>query len=160
VVGFEWETGKRADIAYMIDQSHNLKDKIEEMIQTAVTAQELYAKAVLVDQEKLADHQMKGELIDAEECLKAAFASDVRPAIREWRKSKGLADDPLHGPDKRHGVREDLGGTLAVSVTGTLRDRCFLCKKTPHHPQVAVVSLRYSQRGHLAWIRIRERARC
>ena len=79
----------------MIDQSHNLKNKIEEMIQTAVTAQELYAKAVLVDHEKLADHQMKGELIDAEECLKAAFASDVRPAIREWRKSKGLAEDPL-----------------------------------------------------------------
>ena len=85
------ETGKRADIAYMIDQSHNLKDKIEEMIQTAVTAQELYSKAVLVDQEKLNHHQMKGALIDAEECLKSAFATDVRPAIREWRQSKGLA---------------------------------------------------------------------
>ncbi|HTS67402.1 MAG TPA: TIM barrel protein [Terriglobia bacterium] len=92
---FEWETGKRADIAYMIDQSHNLKNKIEEMIQTAVTAQELYAKAVLVDQEKLAHHQTKGELLDAEECLKQAFGSDVRPAIREWRKSKGLAAEPL-----------------------------------------------------------------
>jgi len=34
-------------------------------------------------------------LIDAEECLKAAFGSDVRPAIREWRKSKGLAEEPL-----------------------------------------------------------------
>jgi L-rhamnose isomerase/sugar isomerase len=95
ILCFEWETGKRADIAYMIDQSHNLKNKIEEMIQTAVTAQELYAKAVLVDHEKLADHQMKGELIDAEECLKQAFGSDVRPAIREWRKSKGLAEEPL-----------------------------------------------------------------
>ncbi|MGA3328071.1 MAG: TIM barrel protein [Terriglobia bacterium] len=95
VIGYEMETGKHADIAYMIDQSHNLKNKTEEMIQTAVTAQELYAKAVLVDHEKLADHQMKGELIDAEECLKAAFGSDVRPAIREWRKSKGLADEPL-----------------------------------------------------------------
>jgi L-rhamnose isomerase/sugar isomerase len=95
VIGYEWETGKRADIAYMIDQSHNLKDKIEEMIQTAMTAQELYAKAVLVDQEKLADHQSKGELIDGEECLKQAFGTDVRPAIREWRKSKGLAEDPL-----------------------------------------------------------------
>ena len=95
LIGYEWETGKRADIAYMIDQSHNLKDKIEEMIQTAVTAQELYSKAVLVDHEKLTHYQMKGELIDAEECLKAAFASDVRPAIREWRKSKGLAEDPL-----------------------------------------------------------------
>ena len=44
VIGYERETGKRADIAYMIDQSHNLKDKIEEMIQTAVTAQELYCQ--------------------------------------------------------------------------------------------------------------------
>ena len=42
---FEWETGKRADIAYMIDQSHNLKGKIEAMIQTVVTARELVAKA-------------------------------------------------------------------------------------------------------------------
>ena len=68
----------------MIDQSHNLKGKIEEMIQTAVTAQELYAKATLVDHESLARHQQKCELIDAEECLKAAFSTDVRPVIREW----------------------------------------------------------------------------
>jgi L-rhamnose isomerase/sugar isomerase len=95
VIGFERETGKRADIAYMIDQSHNLKDKTEEMIQTAITAQELYSKAMLVDHEKLTHYQMKGELIDAEECLKSAFSSDVRPAIREWRKGKGLAEEPL-----------------------------------------------------------------
>jgi L-rhamnose isomerase/sugar isomerase len=96
IIGYEFETGKRADIAYMIDQSHNLKNKVEEMIQTAMTAQELYSKAVLVDHEKLTHHQMKGELIDAEECLKSAFATDVRPAIQEWRKGKGLAEDPLH----------------------------------------------------------------
>ena len=95
VVGFERETGKRADIAYMIDQSHNLKNKTEEMLQTAATAQELYAKAVLVDHEKLNDYQMKGDYIYAEECLKQAFATDVRPAIREWRKARGLAEDPL-----------------------------------------------------------------
>ncbi|MBZ5516969.1 MAG: TIM barrel protein, partial [Acidobacteriia bacterium] len=92
---FEWETGARADIAYMIDQSHNLKGKIEEMIQTAVTAQEMYAKAALVDHAALARHQEKCELIDAEECLKQAFATDVRPMLREWRRSKGLAEDPL-----------------------------------------------------------------
>jgi len=95
VIGYERETGRHADIAYMIDQSHNLKDKIEEMIQTAETAQELYSKAVLVDHEKLTHHQLKGEFIDAEECLKAAFSTDVRPAIREWRQGKGLAEDPL-----------------------------------------------------------------
>src|SRR4051794_13836078 len=54
---FEFETGKIADIAYMIDQSHNLKGKIEAMIQTVTTAMELYAKAALVDHEKLAGLQ-------------------------------------------------------------------------------------------------------
>jgi L-rhamnose isomerase/sugar isomerase len=92
---FEWETGARADIAYMVDQSHNLKEKIEEMIQTAIAAQELYAKAALVEHEELARHQAKAELVDAEECLKGAFATDVRPVIREWRRSKGLAEQPL-----------------------------------------------------------------
>ncbi len=95
ILFFEWETGRRADIAYMIDQSHNLKNKIEEMIQTAVTAQELYAKAALVDHKKLVHHQMHAALIDAEECLKTAFATDVRPLLAEWRKSKGLQEDPL-----------------------------------------------------------------
>jgi L-rhamnose isomerase/sugar isomerase len=79
----------------MIDQSHNLKGKIEEMIQTAVTAQELYAKATLVDHKRLAGYQQKCELVDAEECLKEAFATDVRPVIREWRRSQGLPEDPL-----------------------------------------------------------------
>jgi L-rhamnose isomerase / sugar isomerase len=92
---FEWETGNCADIAYMVDQSHNLKPKIEEMIQTATVAQELYAKAALVDHPKLAHFQSNADLIDAEECLKAAFSTDVRPAIRDWRKSKGLPENPL-----------------------------------------------------------------
>ncbi len=49
ILYFEWETGKRPDIAYMIDQSHNLKGKIEAMIQTVVMAQMLFAKAAIVD---------------------------------------------------------------------------------------------------------------
>ena len=52
ILHFEWETGERADIAYMIDQSHNLKGKIEAMIQTVTTAMELYAKAALVDHDE------------------------------------------------------------------------------------------------------------
>lgn len=92
---YAWETGRRPDVAYMIDQSHNLKNKIEEMIQTAVTAQELYAKAALVDHAALARHQQRCELIEAEECLKSAFAADVRPAVRAWRRAKGLPEDPL-----------------------------------------------------------------
>src|SRR5260370_25387949 len=92
---YEWETGSSADIAYMIDQSHNLKGKIEAMIQTVTTAQELHAKAALVDHETLARHQKNCALVDAENCLKDAFSSDVRPAIAEWRRSRGLPEDPL-----------------------------------------------------------------
>jgi L-rhamnose isomerase/sugar isomerase len=92
---FEWETGSRADIAYMIDQSHNLKGKIEAMIQTVLAAQELYAKAAIVDHERLSAYQAKSALVDAENCLKDAFSTDVRPAIREWARARGLPEDPL-----------------------------------------------------------------
>jgi L-rhamnose isomerase/sugar isomerase len=94
ILFFEWESKKHADIAYMIDQSHNLKGKIEAMIQTVMMAQELFAKASLVDYERLVDAQSKADIVRAEECLQDAFASDVRPAIRAWRTSKGLPENP------------------------------------------------------------------
>lgn len=92
---YEWETGRRADIAYMVDQSHNLKGKIEEMIQTVMTAQELYAKAAIIDFPALVKAQSEQRLIDAENVYKDAFSTDVRHAIREWRRARGLAEDPL-----------------------------------------------------------------
>ena len=92
---FEWETQTTADIAYMVDQSHNLKGKIEAMIQTVCAAQEFYARAVLVDHDRLSKLQQDCSLIDAEETLRGAFWQDVRPTIREWRKSRGLPEDPL-----------------------------------------------------------------
>ena len=84
-----------SQIAYMVDQSHNLKPKIEAMIQTAMTAQELYAKACLVDQSKLRDAQARMNVIDAEECLRSAFFSDVRPFLADWRKRRNLDPEPL-----------------------------------------------------------------
>jgi L-rhamnose isomerase/sugar isomerase len=95
ILYYQWETGRRPDIAYMIDQSHNLKPKTEEMIQTAVSAQELFARAALVDHAALARHQAACALVDAEERLKRAFFGDVTPVIREWRRAKGLPEDPL-----------------------------------------------------------------
>ncbi len=95
IMSFEWETGTRADIAYMIDQSHNLKGKIEAMIQTVVHAQELYAKAALVDRRRLASAQAACDIVAAESALHDAFATDVRPAIREWRQARQLPPDPL-----------------------------------------------------------------
>ena len=79
----------------MVDQSHNLKGKIEEMIQTVNMAQELFAKAALVDHRELASAQKVSDLVRAEGLLQDAFANDVRPALKEWRKSKGLPEDPL-----------------------------------------------------------------
>ncbi len=95
IAHYEWETGVAADIAYMVDQSHNLKPKIEAMIQTVVTAQELFAKAAIVDHEKLAKHQADANLIDAETCLKDAFSTDVRPAIEAWRVARNLSANPI-----------------------------------------------------------------
>ncbi|HLL87874.1 MAG TPA: TIM barrel protein, partial [Tepidisphaeraceae bacterium] len=66
-----------SNVAYMIDQSHNLKPKIEAMLQTVMSAQELYAKACLVDRKKLADAQAAMDIVAAESCLKDAFFTDV-----------------------------------------------------------------------------------
>jgi L-rhamnose isomerase / sugar isomerase len=95
IFSYEWETGQKADIAYMIDQSHNLKGKIEETIQTVTMAQVLFAKAALVDHAALASAQKKCDLIHAESLLQDAFNIDVRSAIQDWRESKGLPRDPL-----------------------------------------------------------------
>ena len=92
---YRWETGEAPDVAYMIDQSHNLKPKIEAMVQTVMTAQELYAKAALIDFAALAAAQKEHRLIDAETIYRDAFATDVRPAIEEWRTARGLAAHPL-----------------------------------------------------------------
>jgi L-rhamnose isomerase/sugar isomerase len=91
---FEWETGRFADIAFMIDQSHNLKGKIEAMLQTVTVAQELFSKAALVDHEALATAQARADLVRAESLLQDAFSTDVRPAIREWRVASRLPADP------------------------------------------------------------------
>jgi len=88
-------SGIPATPAFMIDQSHNLKGKLEAMVQTVVTAQELYAKASLVDQERLAELQDACKLVEAEELFRGAFWSDVRPVVAAWRASRGLAQDPL-----------------------------------------------------------------
>jgi L-rhamnose isomerase/sugar isomerase len=95
ILAFQAETATAMDIAFMIDQSHNLKGKIEAMIQTVCTAQELYAKAAAVDHERLQRLQQSCSLVDAEECFRGAFWLDVRPIIAEWRKFKGLPEDPL-----------------------------------------------------------------
>jgi len=87
--------GLELDIAYMIDQSHNLKGKMEAMVQTVVTAQELYLKAALVDRERLSLLQQSCDLVAAEELFRGTFWEDVRPLAAAWREAHGLPADPL-----------------------------------------------------------------
>ena len=87
--------GGRKAPAFMIDQSHNLKGKVEAMVQTVVTAQELYAKAALVDHAALAELQDSCSLVDAEEAFRGVFWQDVRPWLAEWREARGLPAHPL-----------------------------------------------------------------
>lgn len=91
----ERDLGRELPIAWMIDQSHNLKPKTEAMIQTVTVIQELFAKAMLVDHDRLADARERGDIVDAETCLTEAFATDVRDALAEWRTGRGLPADPL-----------------------------------------------------------------
>ena len=113
ILFFEWETGQRADIAYMVDQSHNLKGKIEAMIQTVTTALELFAKAAIVDHARLSVCQRDCALVDAETCLKDAFSTDVRPAIAAWAKSKALPEDPMDA-FRQSGYLEKITGERAA----------------------------------------------
>lgn len=87
--------GLGAGIAFMVDQSHNLKGKIEATVQTVVTAQELWLKAALVDRERLAGYQQSCDLMAAEELYRGMFWEDVRPLTAAWRIARGLPADPL-----------------------------------------------------------------
>jgi len=84
-----------AGVAFMIDQSHNLKGKIEASVQTVVTAQELWLKAALVDREQLAHTQQTCDIVAAEELFRGAFWTDVRSLAAAWREAHGLPADPL-----------------------------------------------------------------
>ncbi|MGA2053124.1 MAG: sugar isomerase, partial [Opitutales bacterium] len=92
---FAADHGKAPKIAYMIDQSHNEKPKIEATIQTVVMAQELFVKAALVDHDALRKFQARHDVVAAELELKKAFFTDVAPALLAWRKRNQLPADPL-----------------------------------------------------------------
>jgi L-rhamnose isomerase/sugar isomerase len=87
--------GLPLDVAFMIDQSHNLKGKMEAMVQTVVAAQELWLKAASVDLAELDHLQNKCDLVGAEELYRRSFWLDVRPLIAEWRAARNLPVDPL-----------------------------------------------------------------
>ena len=94
--------------AYMIDQSHNLKDPIEALLQTVDQLQQAAAKAALVDTEALADYQDAGDVVMAEKTLKDAYETDVRPAVAQARVQAGGAADPV-AAFRASGYRQRVG---------------------------------------------------
>jgi L-rhamnose isomerase / sugar isomerase len=84
-----------ADVALMIDQSHNIEGKIDAMIQSVVNIQTAYAKALLVDGDRLAAAQQAGDVLGAHRVLLEAFEADVRPLLARLRGGLGLDPDPV-----------------------------------------------------------------
>jgi L-rhamnose isomerase/sugar isomerase len=87
--------GRMPDLAYMIDASHNVKDPIEDLIQSTDALQVAIAQALLVDGEALAAAQDDNDPALAAELLQAAYRTDVRPLVAEARRRNGAARAPL-----------------------------------------------------------------
>lgn len=101
--------------AYMIDQSHNIKDPLEALLQTIDQLQLAYTKASLVDHSALHAYQESGDVLMAERTLKEAFECDVRPLVAEARRLGGGALDPIvafrQSRYREHKARERVGAT-------------------------------------------------
>ena len=82
-------------VNFMLDQCHNLEEKIPGEIRSATNVQEATAKALLVDREALKAAQMAGNVLEANDIFVDAFNTDVRPMLAELRESQGLAPDPM-----------------------------------------------------------------
>lgn len=83
------------EVAYMIDQSHNVEPKLEAMLQSVVNIQSAYAKALLVDRKALQERQSDCDVLGAYRVLTDAYESDVRPLLEQVRSELDLAPDPI-----------------------------------------------------------------
>ena len=108
--------GDTGDVAFMIDQSHNIEGKIDAMIQSVINIQTAYAKALLVDEARLAGAQAEGDVLGAHRIVLAAFETDVRPLLARLRRELGVDEDPV-GAFRAGGFAEALAherGTASV----------------------------------------------
>jgi L-rhamnose isomerase/sugar isomerase len=85
------------DVAFMLDQCHNVEKKIPGQIRSVLNVQEMTARALLVDQDALRAAQVSGDVLAANAVLMDAFYTDVRPALADWRERRGLPADPMAG---------------------------------------------------------------
>lgn len=83
------------NISWMIDASHNVKDPLEDLLQSVEAIKKSYAQALLIDREKLSEARESNDPVLAQECLQDAFQTDVRPLLRESRIKAGGAANPI-----------------------------------------------------------------
>ncbi|MEU6776823.1 L-rhamnose isomerase [Streptomyces sp. NPDC046759] len=109
--------GLGPDVAFMLDQCHNIEAKIPAVIRSVMNVQEATAKALLVDREALASAQREGDVLGANAVLMDAYNTDVRPLLREVREETGLDPDPVAAYARsgwaRKIVAERVGGQQA-----------------------------------------------
>ena len=82
-------------VSYCLDQSANVEAKIPAMILSVMQTQEAFAKALLVDEADLERAETEGDVIAAQQVLRDAFLTDVRPMLAEFRRSHSTPEDPL-----------------------------------------------------------------
>jgi len=82
-------------VAYMVDQAHVTKQKMDAMIQTIIHIQTAYAKALCIDRGKLHDAQLAKDIVTAENCMQDAFNTDVTPLLKVAREEMGIDPNPL-----------------------------------------------------------------
>ena len=94
-------------LAWMIDASHNIKDPLEDLLQSVEAIQISYAQALLIDQDALTKAQNENDVVQAQEILQSAFRTDVRPLVAEARLRNGGALSPI-GLFRSANVRKNL----------------------------------------------------
>jgi L-rhamnose isomerase/sugar isomerase len=87
--------GTDSGVAFMLDQCHNVEDKIPGQIRSVLNVQEMTARALLVDHAEIEKAQLAGDVLGANGILMDAFYTDVRPLLADWRETRGLARDPF-----------------------------------------------------------------
>ncbi len=106
------------DLGWMIDASHNIKDPLEDLLQSVEAIQIAYAQALMVDDLALEEAGSANDVVRAQEILQNAFRTDVRPIVAEARKRKGAALDPL-ATYRKLKVRDQLVKERGANVKAT-----------------------------------------
>ncbi|MDR6553286.1 L-rhamnose isomerase [Paenibacillus qinlingensis] len=83
------------NIAYMIDQSHNIERKIPAMLRSVLNVQTQYAKALLINLEEVRAAQENQDVLGAEDAVRKAFEFDVTPLLQAVREEIGVPVDPM-----------------------------------------------------------------